>query len=586
MERRLTAIVAADVVGYSRLMGIDEAATHLSLKAHQRELIDGKIEEHQGRVVKLTGDGMLIEFPSVVNALACSVAIQRGMRNRNELVPSDRRIQFRIGVNLGDVIVEGDDIFGDGVNLAARLEGIAQPGGIAISSFVRDHVGGKLDLLYEDIGEQTLKNIARPIHVFRISFDGEPTLLPHKSAIIRGDLAVPDKPSIAILPFQNMSGDPEQEYFADGIVEEITTALSRMRWLFVIARNSSFTYKGKAIDVKQVGRELGVRYVLEGSVRKAGDKVRITGQLIDTSSGMHLWADRFDGGIEKIFDLQDQITSNVIGAITPKLESAEISRAMRKPTSSLDAYDYFLRGMASHHNWSEPGNQDALPLFLRATELDPGFASAFGMAARCYVQRKAIGILEPDQISQAERLASRAGELGKDDADALWTAGFTLAYVVGDLDRGDAFIDAALDLNPNLTLAWAASGWVKAWLGEPEIAIDRAARAMRLSPHDSQNFSMYGATALAHFIAGRYAEALHWAEGAVRERPNFVNGLGVVVASASFVGDAGRASAALKRLQQLNPQFRIFSLMSHNPLVRELDRRHLEDGLRKSGLHA
>jgi adenylate cyclase len=327
-----------------------------------------------------------------------------------------------------------------------------------------------------------------------------------------------------------MSGDPDQEYFADGMVEEIITALSRMRWLFVIARNSSFTYKGRSVDVKQVGHELGVRYVLEGSVRKAKNRVRITGQLIDASSVTHLWADRFDGDLEDIFDLQDQVTSRVVGAIAPELEFAEIRRAMRKPTASLDAYDFFLRAMASHHQWDGSGNQEALPLFLRAIEIDPTFASAYGMAARCYVQRKAIGLLarDSDEIAEAERLARKAGELGKDDAVALWTAGFTLAYVVGDLDAGDAFIDEALELNPNLTLAWAASGWVKAWLGLPEAAIERAAHAMRLSPHDTLIFSMHAATALGHFLANRYTEALHWAEAAVRERPNFVNGLGLI----------------------------------------------------------
>ena len=343
VERRLTAILAADVAGYSRLMGQDEAGTLARLRAHRRELIDPKIAEHKGRIVKTTGDGILIEFPSVVEAVACAVAVQRGMAERNTPVPEDQRIVFRVGVNLGDIIVEGDDIHGDGVNVAARLEGIAEPGGICVSGIVHDQVRDKLDLTFEDMGETALKNIARPVRVYRVQLAPAETALTASSVKPTPTLALPDKPSIAVLPFQNMSGDPEQEYFADGMVEEITTAIARLPWLFVIARNSSFTYKGKAVDVKQVGRELGVRYVLEGSVRKAGQQVRITGQLIDTATGAHIWADRIDGTLDDIFELQDQVASSVAGAIEPKLRLAESERASRKPTDSLDAYDLYLR---------------------------------------------------------------------------------------------------------------------------------------------------------------------------------------------------------------------------------------------------
>ena len=349
--RRLAAILAADVVGYSRLMGIDEEGTLAALKTHRKEIIDPLITQHQGRIVKTTGDGLLIEFGSIVDAVRFAVVMQQGIESSNAHVDESRRIRFRIGINVGDVIVEGDDIFGDGVNVAARLEALAEPGRICVSATVREHVAEKLPIGFADLGEHVVKNIARPVHVYRIETRLEP------KNVSSGDpaptqLVLPDKPSIAVLPFQNMSGDPEQDYFADGMVEEIITALSRMRWLFVIARNSSFTYKGRAVDVKQVGRELGVRYVLEGSVRKAGNRVRITGQLIDTATGAHLWADRFDGGLDDIFDLQDQVTSSVVGAIAPKLEQAEIERAKRKPTESLDAYDYFLRGMAAFHQWT------------------------------------------------------------------------------------------------------------------------------------------------------------------------------------------------------------------------------------------
>ena len=345
-QRRLAAIVSADVAGYSRLMGQDESGTLAALKALRQEVIDPAITRHGGRIVKTTGDGLLLEFPSVVNAVRCAVEVQAAMADRTAGIAEDRCIAFRLGINIGDIIVEGDDIFGDGVNVAARLQEIAPPGGICISSRVHEDVRDRLDTVFDDGGTQTLKNIARPVQVWRWqpgrTAPSQPT--PPPTA-----LPLPDKPSIAVLPFQNMSGDPEQEYFADGMVEDIITALSRFKSLFVIARNSSFTYKGKAVDIRQVGRELGVRYVLEGSVRKAANRLRISGQLIDASTGGHLWADHFDGVLEDVFELQDRVTSSVVGAIAPKLEQAETERAMRKPTESLDAYDCFLRAMAHYH---------------------------------------------------------------------------------------------------------------------------------------------------------------------------------------------------------------------------------------------
>jgi TolB-like protein len=384
LQRRLTAILAADVAGYSRLTGVDEEGTLAQLKAHRHALLDPKIEEYQGRIVRTTGDGLLAEFASVVDALRCAVEIQRGMIGANADVPQEKRIEFRVGINVGDIIIDGGDIYGDGVNVAARLEGLAEPGGICVSGRVQEDTRGKLDITFEDAGEQQLKNIAWLVRVYRVRLGSE-------KATVRPALALPDKPSIAVLPFQNMSGDAGQEYFADGMVEEIITALSRMRWLFVIARNSSFAYKGRSVDVKQVGRELGVRYLLEGSVCKAGNRVRITGQLIDAGTGAHLWAERFDGGLEDIFDLQDQVTASVVGAIAPGLEEAEIERARRKPTESLDADDYFLRGMAAFHQWTRDANNEALALFYKAIELDPNYAVAYAMAARSYSQRKSSG---------------------------------------------------------------------------------------------------------------------------------------------------------------------------------------------------
>src|ERR1700674_504465 len=346
VERGLAAILAADVAGYSRLMGADEEGTLARLKALRRELADPKIKEHRGRIVKTTGDGLLIEFASVVDAVRCAVEVQREMAERNTDVPSDRRIEFRMGINLGDIMKDGLDIYGDGVNVAARLEALAEPGGICVSRVVRDQVRDKLAFSFEDMGEQQVKNIARAIRVHRILLGERPDLSEPTTAVPpKPPLALPDKPSIAVLPFQNMSGDPEQEYFADGMVEEIITALSRIKWLFVIARNSSFTYKGQAVDVKQVGHELGVRYVREGSVRKSGSRVRITAQLIDAETGNHVWADRFDRDLTDIFALQDKVTLSTVGAIEPSLRAAEIERVKRKRPENLDAYDLVLRAL-------------------------------------------------------------------------------------------------------------------------------------------------------------------------------------------------------------------------------------------------
>jgi TolB-like protein/class 3 adenylate cyclase len=375
--RRLAAILAADVTGYSRLIGADESGTLQTLKAIRAELIDPTIAAHHGRLVKTTGDGLLVEFSSVVDdALLCATEMQAGMAERNSTVPADKYIEFRIGINVGDIVVEDGDIFGDGVNVAARLEALADPGGICVSARVQEDAAGKLDLAFEDLGAQALKNIARPVRAYRIKSGGVSP--PAQQTPI---LPLPDKPSIAVLPFQNMSGDPEQEYFADGMVEEIITALSRIRWFFVIARNSSFTYKGQAIDVKQVGRELGVRYVLEGSVRKGGNRVRITAQLIDALTDAHLWADRFDGTIGDIFELQDQVASSVAGVSEPTLRAAEIRRSAERPTNDLTAYDLYLRALALAFSWEKGAIVRSLDLLEQAIEVDPQYGLALAQAA-------------------------------------------------------------------------------------------------------------------------------------------------------------------------------------------------------------
>jgi adenylate cyclase len=581
VKRRLAAILAADVAGYSRLTGADEEGTIARLKTLRRELIDPTIDTHGGRVVKTTGDGILIEFGSVVDAVRCAVEVQRCMASRNGDISPDKRIDFRVGIHLGDVVVEGDDLLGDGVNVAARLEGIAEPGGICVSEDAYRHARDKVAATFSDIGEQQLKNIARPIRAYRVVVSDD------QRSKVASPLSLPDKPSIAVLPFKNMSGDAEQEYFADGMVEEIITALSRFRHLFVIARNSSFTYKGRAVDVKQVGRELGVRYVLEGSVRKAASKVRITGQLIDSSTGTHLWADRFDGSLEDIFDLQDQVTASVVGAIAPKLEQAEIERAKRKPTESLDAYDHYLRGMACYYQWTRAGYNEALRLFYRAIELDPDFASAYGMAAFCYGMLKTRGWMtdRAKETVETSSLAWRAVELGKDDAVALAAAGFALAFVVHDLDAGAGFINRALVLDPNLAAAWARSGWIKIWLGEPDIAIEHLARAMRQSPLDPLMPNMRATTAYAHFFAGRYHEACLWAELVLRERPGSLNALHIAVAGNVLAGRPEQAQNALARLRELDPALCVSNLKDRlGPYRRAEDLARYEEGLRRAGL--
>src|SRR6201993_3783393 len=381
ITRRLAAILAADVAGYSRLMAADEEATLRTLDAYRRTISD-LISEHAGRIFGSAGDSVIAEFSSAVQAVRAAVAIQRALVRRNADLPSERRMEFRIGVNLGDVMVDCDNLLGDGVNVAARLQGVADPGGICISGVVRDQIEGKLNFPLMSIGQRSLKNISRPVSVYSVDWRLQH---PAASGILSGELALPDKPSIAVLPFSNMSGDPEQEYFADGITEDIITALSHHRCFFVIARNSTFVYKGRSVDVKQVARELGVRYILEGSVRRSGQRVRITGQLIEASTGVHLWAERFDGGLQDIFDLQDQVTARVVGEIAPKLEQAEIERAKRKPTESLDAYNYFLRGMANVYRWTRESTSEALLQFYKAIELDSEFGSAYGMAAWCYI---------------------------------------------------------------------------------------------------------------------------------------------------------------------------------------------------------
>jgi len=582
MERRLTAILATDVVGYSRLMGTNETGTLAALKALQTDFIDGKIAEHQGRIVKLTGDGMLVEFPSVVNAVACAAEVQRGMRDRNAGVPQDRRIEFRIGVNLGDVIVEGEDIFGDGVNVAARLESIAKPGGIAISGSVRDQVGNRLDLAFEDMGEQTLKNIERPIHVYSVSLSN-PAGWDTKD-IAPAQQEQLERPSIAVLPFDNMSGDPEQEYFSDGITEDIITDLSKISGLFVVARNTAFTYKGKPVKVQQVGQELGVAFILEGSVRKAGSRVRVTGQLINGKDGGHVWADRFDRDLTDIFAIQDEITHAIVEQLKVKLLPQERKVIGQTPTDSVEAYTYYLRGRQFLHRGSKSNYQLARRMFVKAVELDPLYARAYAGVADCdsflflhyHVDVAIDGILTTSakalalENGLAEAHASRglALSLGQrhDEATAEFEQAIALdpnsfeahyfyaraCFTQGKLERAAALFERAAEIKPDdyqsLTLViqiYHSLGRDRDKEDAARRGIERAERELTLHPENPRP-AYLGAAALVRL--GETDRAKEWLSRALAIDPDDILTQYNAACIYSLLGDIAPAFDLLERL--------------------------------------
>jgi adenylate cyclase len=548
VTRRLAAILAADIAGYSRLMGADEVGTVQALREH-RSAADPLIAQHGGRIVKTTGDGVLIEFGSIVGAVECALELQRLAAERNAGAAAERRMEWRIGVHLGDVLIEGDDILGDGVNIAARLEGIAEPGGICISEDAFRQVRGKVEVEFADLGEQSLKNIARTLRVYSMhsASASEPRVAP------AANLPLPDKPSIAVLPFANLSGDPEQEYFADGMVEEIITALSRIRWLFVIARNSSFTYKCQAIDVKQVGRELGVRYVLEGSVRKAAGRVRITAQLIDAEAGTHLWADRFDGALEDVFDLQEKVALSVAGAIEPTLQAAETTRSSGRPTNDLTAYDLYLRAYAMF--WSSARlTPEALTLTEQAIALDPRYGPALAWASYCYV-----ALLHGNQSENREAdrqkgidFARRSLQVAGDDCDVLANAAFALAYFGEDIGAMMGLADRALALNPSFARGWYIGGVIKLWAGQPDKAIDHVEASMRLSPRASIGPAL-GVIGGAHFFARRFHEAVPKLLLAIQEDSSYVQPYRYLAACYAHIGRLDEAREIVARLRAITP---------------------------------
>jgi adenylate cyclase len=559
MERRLTAILAADVVGYSRLMGLDETGTLSALNAHHKELVDDRIAEHRGRIVKLMGDGMLVEFGSVVNAVACAAAIQRGMAGRNAAVLVDRRIEFRIGINLGDVIVEGDDIFGDGVNVASRLEGIAEPGGVIVSSSVRDQVGNRLGLSFEDFGERTLKNIERPVRVFRVGWEDGQTAT-HSGGAAE-PLALPSKPSIAVLPFNNVSGDPEQEYFAEGLVEDLITSLSKFPGLFVIARNSTFAYKGRIMDIRQVAKELGVRYVLEGSVRKAATRLRITGQLVEGTEATHVWADKFEGAVQDIFDLQDRLTESIVGAIEPSIRWAEVERARRKRPERLDAYDLYLRALPHTYANKPTDTDEALRLLGQALLLDPNFAIAHAHAAWCHEQRYFRDGFRPEDKTAALKHAHIALSVGTDDPQALSIGAFARARITLDYEGAIGALDHALEMNGNSALAFGFSALLSASTERYGRAIEHARKALRLSPFDPFNYHPYCALAHTHFFTGHFDDVVTYSNLAIHANPGFSVPHAFLVAGNVNLGRLDAARMAAERLLEIAPGWTIGSFV-------------------------
>jgi adenylate cyclase len=612
VERKLAAILAADVAGYSRLIGADEEGTLARLKAHRRELIDPKIAEHRGRLVKTTGDGMLIEFASVVDALRCATEIQAGITERNTVVPADARIEFRVGVHQGDIVVEDGDIFGDGVNVAARLETLAEPGGICVSARVQEDAAGKLSLGFDDIGDQELKNIARPVRVFRV----RSTLThPVPTEQVRGpkahdapgsplsrsagegaerrrreagegsvpSLALPDKPSVAVLPFANMSSDPEQEFFADGIAEDIITALSRYPSLFVIARNSCFTYKGRAVDVKQVGRELGVRYVLEGGLRKSGNRIRVTAQLVEADTGKHVWAERYDRDLADIFALQDEITEAVTIAIAPAIADAEQQRAMRKPPGSLDAWAAYQRGLWHASKVTPDDNVLAQGLFQQAIDLDPTLSGAYVGLAVAHAQAADFQTRSRAEMrSSIEALARRAVALDGADAEARSLLANAL-WGRGDYQGALAEAERALATTPNLAFAHHMLGATLIFSGRAKEGLKALERSIRLDPRHPRSEVRLNQMALGLYFSGDYAGAVEVAKRAIRSYPDFPNYYRWLAAALGQMGRIEEAKEALQKAMEIVPASFQSSVRERVPWMRPEDHAHMLEGLRKAG---
>jgi TolB-like protein len=573
-QRRLAAILAADVVGYSRLMGQDEAGTHATLKHRRKTVLEPLVAKHQGRVFKLTGDGVLVEFASAVNAVQCAVELQQAMAAANADQPQDRRIVLRIGINLGDLMVDGGDLYGDGVNIAARLESIVEPGGILVSSTAYDYVRNKIKVGFEDLGPQTLKNIAEPVRAYRVS--GMP------AATAASTSPAADKPSIAVLPFTNMSGDPAQDYFSDGITEDIITELSCNHGLLVIARNSSFQYRNKAVDVKRIGRELGAQYVVEGSVRRGGERVRITAQLIDADTGGHLWAHRYDRDLRDIFAIQDEVTMAIVGTVVGQVQAAGIDRARRKRTDSMAAYDYFLRGLEYHNRAGSDDTAPARQMFERAIEIDPDFARAHALLSWSLCEVYWADVYDDASsaeaaLDQALRTAQRA--IALDGNDALCHCAAAYAYVTArSFDRAARHIDIATRLNPHDAEVIASRIMLEACCGLPHEALQSLDVALRLVPTPPNWYREWQGLSL--YNLRRYEEAAKAFESASVKRPYIHRYLAACYAQ---MGRMAEARAAATEALALQPDFTLRRWLLVVPWEPQVDRDHMLEGLRRAG---
>jgi TolB-like protein/cytochrome c-type biogenesis protein CcmH/NrfG len=579
-QRRLTAIVSVDVVGYSRLMGVDEIGTLDALRKHRTELIDPLISQHGGRIVKTMGDGLLLEFSSVVEATQCAIEVQKGMAERNDGIDEDTRITFRIGVNLGDIIIEGEDILGDGVNIAARLQEIADPGGVSISLRVYEDVRDRLDTLFENAGEQMLKNISRPMQVWRWS-PAQQSVFATQSAVADATFALPDKPSVAVLPFDNMSGDPEQEYFADGLAEDIITTLSKISSLFVIARNSSFAFKGAAVDVRHVAAGLGVRYILEGSVRQSANRLRINAQLVDATDGHHLWAERYDREIAEIFALQDEITEKIVAALQVKLTEGEQEQMARRYTENLEAYDHFLRGR-DQVRATNVTNAQARAMFERAIELDPRFAAAYAILSYCHWRDWFNQWSEdPQNLEQAFEAAKKSVNL--DESLPLARAFLAWAYLwKGHHEQAIAEARWATSLDPNFAEGYARLGEILSLAGRPEEGIDLIKKAMRLDPHFPPNYLIY--LGHAYFAMGKYKEAILAMKRSLTGNPDFLHPHRTLAVIFSELGRTEEAQAEVAEILRINPRASLKSQRERMAFNDQAVSEQYLESLRKAGL--
>ena len=582
MERRLAAILLTDMVGYSRLMGLDEEGTISRQKAHRDEVFDPKVSQHGGRIVKSTGDGILVEFPSAVDSVKWAVEVQEDLAGRDADLPEDRRIQYRIGINLGDIVIDGEDILGDGVNVAARLEGLAEPGGICISGTIYDQLAGKLDIDFRDAGEQSVKNVPRPVRVWHWQSESRSVGLPD----LQQPLPLPDKPSLAVLPFENLSNDPEQEFFADGIAEDVISALSRFRSLFVIARTSSFSYKNATVDVIQIGRELGVRYVVEGSVRKAGNRVRIAAQLIDARDGTHLWAERFDGSLEDIFDLQDKITEQIVVEVEPEIQALERQRVQRGQPNSINAWENLQRGLSHFYRFNPSDRSEAIRLFKEAISADPSFALAYARLSYTLSSSVLWGYTEDrsEIIASARAAAERAVSLDINEPLARFAMGRAHIFD-GDVEIGISEKAAAIKINPNYARGHFGLGWAHYYgAGHPQDAISHFANALRLSPRDPTRWAALLMLGSALKDLGRHEEAIEHCRQSC-QFPNAPFGPNLFLASAlAEAGQISEAQAATERALQILPSLSISFLPKLNPGAHQDYVRRLTDSLRKAGL--